>query len=177
MTSIQMYKGKRGPRVTEKWEPKKWKPSYDVIVGLWATGKFTQIEIAKFLNLHKVLVCNLLNSKMAEPYIAIAREKIKNTVEKDFKTRLEALQERSLQIVERVINNDALVDSHPLSMFSKAINLLESTNQIGGKGGISNGPTSIQVGQAFIVSGEQAQRIADGLDKVQEIKRIHGKVE
>lgn len=172
MLALKKFKGTRGPRSTERWSPKRWKPSYDVIVGLWATGKFTQIEIASFLSLHKVLVCNVLNCEAAIPYIAAAREKIKGKVEDDFSKRLDALSNRALLISEKIMSDDALVEKYPLSMLEKSIKLLEATKKIGKHEVVASNNTTNN--NLIVVPADQMARLSEGFEKLEEIKRIHG---
>lgn len=168
-TSTKLYKGVRGSRVTEKWQPKKWKPWYDIAIELYATGRFNHIEIAQLVGNHKVAVHLLLTSEIGLTKLEIAKVKIRDKINLNFDERLSKLSERSLDIVEGVLNDDALVERYPLGMLDRAVNFLEGTQKI--KGATQNGNLSIQ--NAIIVGAEQANRIADGLNKLKEIEVLH----
>jgi hypothetical protein len=175
MTAIvKQYKGRRGVRSTIPWEPKKWKPRYDMMVALWSTGRYTQRDIAKLTKVSHVMVGLLLRSDMAKPYIEAAKVKMTQVASETQEERIQQTQERAFVIIEKVMHNDELVETNPFSMMDRSIKFLEATGKIKGKNTEGNGNGNINVhGPAVFLPIEHAERIGEGLSKLNEIKRLH----
>lgn len=171
-----------------KWSPKKWRPVYEVMVGLHVMG-FSNKDIAERTGYTPQQVCNIVNSKQAAVIIKIITERIRqgtfDVVEKTTKPmqeRITDLQEKALERVEDVIGNDEIFEKAPFHMIDRSIKLLQATRIIGDENKNSNVNVNVNVngGASTTPDGtpmpqlEELKRIRKGLEKLADIEAIHG---
>ena len=167
----------RGARITRRWNPKDWKPEYEAMVALCATGK-TQREVAEIFGYTEAWLSQIINSpkgkEVRAKIIAATRHEVSTTVAE----RIRDLQELGLKRMEAVLADDAIAKRSPLAIFDRSALLLKNTGVIKDKGvqpppsQVPGNVTNIQQ-NTLIINGQQAKSLREGLKKADEVKQLY----
>lgn len=171
-----MFKGKRGPRKTERdWQPKKWLPKYDMIVALYAAGTMSQIAIAKQFRMTPVAIGLIIRSDNGQRYFKALQEKQKERIDKGLNNRLSNLLEQCVDNVERVIHDPVLINENPFAVFDRSVAVLKGMGKmIEDKPKKFDDEPRVQTNNNTVIFGTPAiaERILSGLEKVEEIRKL-----
>lgn len=166
--------GKRGARMTPKWDPKNWKPVYESIVALSCTNLSNE-EVGKRFGYTAQQVSNICNSTKGK----LLRQHIANTVRdlnvKSISERVVDLQEKALQRVEAVIMSDEAFQEKPLAIFDRSLAVLKSgiLKESSPPAGVPPIQQNIQKAVFMSVTPDQRSQLAEGLRKADQVKVIH----
>lgn len=171
--------GKRGAKITRKWNPKDWKPVYEAMVALCTIGKKTQREVAHEFGYTEAWLSQIMNSEKGKE---VQAELIRNTRDRtvgDVAARIRDIQELALRRMETVIRDDKIAERSPLAIFDRSALFLKNTGVIKDnhappvptQGHVTN---INQTNNTLIVSGKNADDLRDGLRKSDEVKQLHG---
>ena len=162
-----------------QWEPKTWKPLYDQMVVLAAAGH-KNTEIAKILKCHSVSVGLILRSKQGKEALA---KQTKNSVAAR-QEKIDEIQDLALRRVKDALADDELASLVPLKVADRALRVLPSITQPKQKEApanqqvnsqvINNTKTVTKAMNILVTDPTIASRVLEGLDKLKEIKQIHG---
>lgn len=168
--------GKRGARITRKWEPKTWKPEYEAMIALSCTGLSNE-EVAKRFGYDKQTVSNLRNTTQGKKLISLIAARVRDMNTESITERVAALQSKALERVETIIHSDDAFLEKPLAIFDRALDVLKSgilKDKSPPQHTILPGSTTnIQKAVFMQVSPEAAKQLDDGLDKANQVRMIH----
>lgn len=171
---------KNGEGTAPQWEPQVWKPIYETMVAL-AINNMNQLQIAETVKVHPVLVNRVLNcSKGKVRMTQLLMIKQKHT-EHLLETKHAKMQDRAIEIMESVLNDNDLVERFPLQMFDRASRFVAGGKPNPANPFVEETPKEVPLqGTATYINQNilniHAERLADGLDKLREIEEIHGKI-
>lgn len=188
-------KKKRGRRSKAEgghnWDPERrhkvveWKPEYEYIVSLSIQGYTApaiKAKVAQTLNIDYSTnhIYQILRTeqavKLKQRAIKLMRQKlIDGFVEKEV-----TIQNKVLDRLDEFVKNDEVFQQAPLAAFDRVLKLrelhLKQTNKLDDDtkkaGGVSININNQQV--AATISSEDGRRLVDGLDKLKEIRLLHG---
>ncbi len=182
-----LHRGKRGPRITPRWEPVEWKEHYNQIVMLSVNG-ISNIAIGNTYSITPQQVSNIINSERGK---VVARElgnKRLEVAQADIQGRLERLSLNALDVVEKIYSRkgEDLIQESPLSFLDRSMAILKSTGKIKDDKAKGSEGNSVTVNHNNITVNQQtnnvtvpiniAARVNSGLDKLSMIDEIHGKL-
>jgi hypothetical protein len=155
-------------RALKKWEPKRWRAKYDIIIEFHVQG-YKHKEIADMIGngCTPQTVMNVVTCEAAQPFIIEARNRQVARMANDQNRRLEKIQERALAITERVLFDDKLVEESPLSMLDKSMKILAARGTIRDE----NTPQSV-TNNTLVLSSEVSERLVSGLEKANAVKAL-----
>jgi hypothetical protein len=128
-------------RLTEPWNPKKWKPLYDSILALAVTGLKNTV-IAETLKIDKQTVYLVLSSPAGSAKLAELQRLKQNAVKDTIEKRMAALHDKALQRVETFINNNEIAENAPVKMFDRSLQVLRGLGAM--KQEAPSDPASVQ---------------------------------
>lgn len=157
-------------RALKKWEPKKWRAKYDIIIEFHVQG-YKNKEIADMVGngCTPQTVMNVVTCEMAKPHIIEARARQVARMANDQNRRLDNLQARALAITERVLFDDKLVEDSPLAMLDRSMKLLQARGTIGDE----KAPTNV-TNNNLVLSAEVSERLVAGLEKANAVRALIG---
>ncbi len=169
--------GARGAKLTKRWNPKDWNPTYEAMVAMCVLGRMTQGDVAKHFGYTEPWLSQILNSpkgrEVQEALIRSTRDKAVGNVT----DRIRDLQSKALERMEAVLNDDKIAQKSALAIFDRSAYFLKNTGVIKDLhappvpvGGVTN---ITQNNNTLIVSGKNADDIRDGLNKANQVKQIH----
>jgi hypothetical protein len=170
-------------RPLKKWDPKKWEPAYDLMVVLSLSK--TNIEIGEFLGYTPEHVSNVLTSptgyaKKAE-IIQQGRDKLAGTLQ----ARAAQVADLGMQRLHEILNDDVVMKKPAIAFaaidraftakrtFIPEEDKKKAPSVTVVQGNVNNTQVNNNVEQQAIFTGPQSEAIAMGLDKLQEIKKLH----
>lgn len=169
--------GKRGAKITKKWNPKDWRPEYEAMVALCCLGKYTQRQVANQFGYTEAWLSSIMNSDMGKEVQATLIKNTRDQAVGNVAERLKQIQERALSRMETVINDDKIAERSPLAIFDRSALFLKNTGVIKDNHAPPVAPagsiTNIQQNNTLIVSGKAADDLRDGLRKANEVKELH----
>lgn len=175
------------PRISPRWEPKKWQPQYDEIIILSIHG-VSNISIAERYQLTPQQVSNILNCEEGKRKIEEERKKSLEQMQNGFTNRLDRLAGKALTVAEKVLERDGaienMIENHPLSLINNMMGILKATGKVIDKvNPAGNVSVSQTIQQNNITVNQQtnniqvpiavAERVNSGLAMLNEIDRIH----
>lgn len=160
---------------SKKWVPRTWRPEYEVIVSLSATGMSRESVVQRFFQLTGTLyttqhisnICNTPEAKLLQKELV---QKIRENRTQTVQERLAEIQHKAVDRIESLLNDDARFEASPFAVVDRAFKVLDSGKPVAGSAGTLN------VGAAFIMTEEAARIMRDGTDKADEAKRLYGSV-
>lgn len=173
----------RPPRIG-KWQPKRWKPEYEKIVALSAAGhgnKDIVVIMATYHNIEytKEHISQILNTPQAEEFREMVVKKMRENTLEDLPKMLANVQMKALKRVDEILSNDDHVDKSPFALMDRALDVLKGVGVMkgaGGSGGVNLTINNQQNNSNVNLAPEIAERLATGLDKANEVARIHANV-
>jgi len=159
----------KGRKAIAKWEPTQWRAKYDIMVEFHVQG-YKHKEIAEMLGsgVTPQTVMNVLTCEMAKPHIIEARKRQVGRMANDQNRRLERLQARALDITEKVLMDDSLVEESPMAMLDRSMKFLQNRGLIEDE----NKRGGMNIEKAIVLSKEDSARLIAGLAKSDEIKLL-----
>lgn len=164
------YKPVKPARFT-KWVPKKWRPEYERVVIMSATG-LSNTQIAEKTGFTKQHVSNILNLPQAEQLQAKIVERMRERALTDIPSVLNRVAEKAAERLEKMINNDELFEKNPFAVIDRGMDVIKGLNHLKSKAP-EQGNTTVN-GNAVILNLRDVDEIAAGLEKLAEVKRLHG---
>lgn len=159
-----------------KWQPNEWEGQYEKIVFESCMGA-SNISLAEKHGFTKEHISNILNTEQARQikaqYVAAIRQGSLDLMEKQYGE----IVTKSVDNIHKVLHNQAILESHPYSMFDRSVAALKGLGKLQeeAKAGVIN-QTNIQ-NNTMIITSDDESKILKGLDKVQQIKLLHGEVD
>jgi len=178
MEPTDVVVGSRGAKLVKRWNPKDWRPEYEAMITLCVLGKYTQREVAKQFGYTEAWLSSIFNSEKGKEVKALLIRNTRDAAVGNVTDRLRDVQERALQRMEKVINDDDIFKRSPLAIFDRSALFLKNTGVIKDNHAppvVSAGNvTNIQQNNTLIVSGKSADDLRHGLKKADEVKALHG---
>lgn len=162
---------RRAPKLKpgKRWVPKKWLPIYDQMVALHCVG-LSNKAIAERFDYSDQQVCNILGTEQAKIIKGLVHKKMMAEIE-DTGDRFKKIEAAALRNIERVISDESMLESKPLALFDRSVEILKGIGKLKG----SDNPT-VQ-NNVFNIASEHAKTLADGITKSNEAMMLHGDVE
>lgn len=188
-------KRKRGRRSKEEggrnWDPARrhkvveWKPEYEYIVSLSIQGYTApaiKVKVLQTLNIDYSTnyIYQILRTEQAVKLKKRAIKQMRQKLIDGFVEKEITIQNKVLDRLDAFVKNDDVFDQTPLAAFDRILKLrelhLKQTHKLdesanGGRGVNININNNQQVAQ---ISTEDGKRLVDGLDKLKEIRLLHG---
>lgn len=170
-------------RPLKKWDPQKWEPSYDLMVILSLTK--SNKDIAEYLGYTPEHVSNVLTSptgyaKKAE-IIQQGRDKLAGTLQ----ARATQVADLGMQRLHEILTNNDIMKKPAIAFaaIDRAFNAKKtfipepekpkSPSVTVIRGDVNNTSITQNVDKQAIFTGPQTEALADGLAKLEEIKKLH----
>jgi hypothetical protein len=157
-----------GPKFTKRWQPVNWQPEYEEIVRLSCTGMSNK-ELALRYKFHPVHIVNILKTDQARSIKATTVQNIRELSETKTEIRMMNLVERSLQIHERVLNDDDLLESHPFAVFDRADSFLSRIGKLKADSEKNTTNNTINAQNVVFISKEAEDRLTKGVEDLKHI--------
>lgn len=158
------YKGK--PTINPKWNPSKWHPEYEKVVGL-ATLGYTNIQISQMVGYSKEHVSNILNTPTAKTLLFKASRRLRETVFERMEDRLESIASKTVERMHELIHDDEKFDQKPLAIIDRGIKIMQGIGKLKTENNSTvnnNGP---------VITGEAMQILMEGMSKADAAKKLH----
>lgn len=122
---------KRGASIKKRWDPKEWRPEYEAMAALAATG-MPHSEIANRFGYTEAWLSSILNS----PKGKIVRQLIVNELRSKAAQaitgeRVQELQAKAFKRIEVIIEDDDLAKRSPMAIFGASMEILKKTPVFG----------------------------------------------
>ena len=169
--NLETYSASK-PVIFKKWIPKKWRPEYERIVAMSAAG-FSNKQIAKDVGFTPVHVSNILNLPQATDLMERIVAKMRERTLVDIPSTLQRIAEKGVQRLETAMNNDDLFEKSPFAVIDRAMEVVKGLNHLKGGGNGAPGNVTHVHGNAMIVSADQADNLALGLQRREQVKKLH----
>lgn len=169
--------GRRGARMTPKWDPKNWKPVYESIIALSCTGLSNE-EVGKRFGYTAQTVSNLRNCPMGKKLIAHISNQLRTLNNESITERVASLQAKALERVETVIFSEEAFAEKPLAIFDRSLEILKKgvfkeAPAAPPSNGIPAVQQNIQRAVFMSVTPEQRSQLDEGLRRADQVKVIH----
>ena len=169
MTAIaQERKGTFG-----RWKPKQWRPEYDRMVAFSVCGK-SNIAIAAQLGFTPEHVSNILHQPQAIELAEKLHAKLRENIEANIPMVLDEIAAKAVERIKRVMDDDDLFQKHPFAVIDRGMDVLKGLNHLRNKSETGNGNGSTTNIGTVIISSQQKTDILEGLERIAEVKKIHG---
>lgn len=156
---------RKPPKLKERWSPKKWKPLYDQVVAMHCMG-LNNKQVAERFGITDQHVCNILGCDKAEIVKELIRRKMNEDMAATVADRLSGLETKATKIIDRVLNDEALIENKPLAMFDRAVSLLKGIGKLESDG--------VKVQHNTInVDAQQVALLINGIEKSNEAMKLH----
>lgn len=165
-------------RVTEKWEPKEWRPEYQVIVTLSSLGlsgdKIAETMWEKYqYEITKQHISNILNCEKGKE----ARAKLLGNVvaksELDVEAALEKATTLAANRIVELLNDDVTFKSHPFAVADRAIKVLEGRQKLR-RDYPANAGAQIHTNNFINLPSSIQDRIERGMRNLARVEELHG---
>jgi hypothetical protein len=157
------------PKEKKKWEPKQWRPEYDIIIAYRVRGVSNE-DIAKKMGFTKEfvsLIANLPKGKERyEQLCNLIKQKMEGSIVED----LEYIAKKTAQRLREVVDDDEMFKKSPFAIIDRGMDAIKGLGYLKTSGGNSG----TQIG-TLVITKDQKSDLLEGLDKLQQIKEIHGK--
>lgn len=159
-------------KAIRRWNPKNWKPEYEAIVALSATGMPNSV-IAKRYGYTESWLSSILNCEQAKIIQQMIINKTREASVGNIPERLRFLQAIAVKRVEDTLNNDKLAERSPMAIFDRSMAFLKSGGIVAG--GDSTGHVTFnQHNNTLIISEKDRSDLRDSLMMSEKVKMIHG---
>ena len=165
-------------RPLKKWDPKIWRPVYELMVYRAMQGA-SNIQIGKEFDYTPQQVSNILTCPQAIRIKAELIEETRNKVAGSTSARIQQVQDLTLKRTYEYLTDDQKAKNAPALVIQTGLAVIRAfspkENVVPQPGGnntfVAPGATSIQ--NAVVLTGEQSKAIAAGLKELVEVKKIH----
>jgi len=170
-------------RLKKRWNPKEWKPEYELVVALSCTG-LAHTVIAERFGYTPIHIGNIVNCEYGKALRQIILNKLRNDVTLATPNIIKDTQARALERIREVLDNDALALNSPLAIFDRSLKWLSTTGAVESDDGKhendrAGNPARVTVNnQTNIALGTDAIRaLQGGAAKAMEVLQAHKEVE
>lgn len=163
-------------KTIRKWQPNEWEPVYEKIVFESAYSNISNIDLAKKYGLTKEHISNILNTEQARSIkaeiVTAIRQGSLDLMEKQYGE----IVTKSVENIHSVLHNSELLEKHPFSQFDRSVTALKGLGKLQeeAKAGVIN--NNNQTNNIMVITNEQESKIIQGIDKLQQIKLLHGEI-
>ena len=119
-------------RLTKKFEPKKWKPLYDLFV-YWHVMGWSNIRIAQEHDMTPQQVCNVLTSNQGKMRIKVIESNLRESRMAGVSGRMENIASKLLTRMEAIVDDADLATKSPFAVFDRGLAVLKSIGQLRGE--------------------------------------------
>jgi tRNA(Arg) A34 adenosine deaminase TadA len=157
-----------------KWQPDEWEGEYEKITFESCLG-VSNTDLAKKYSFTPQHISNILNTEQARQikaqYVAAIRQGSLDLMEKQYGE----IVTKSVENIHTILGNDTLREKNPYSHFHASITALKGLGKLQeeAKAGVVN---NTQINNTMIINSTQESKIIAGLDKLEQIKLLHGEV-
>jgi hypothetical protein len=172
---------KRVPaRLTKKFEPKNWKPLYDLFVYHHCLGK-SNIWIAGEFNKTPQQVCNVLRSNQGQVRIKIIKFNLDSIRDATIQTRMSSVADKFMKRIETVVEDDELFTKAPFAFVDRGLAIIKGLGKLSadspnpGGGSTTIHSTQIHNGNITqqVFSDKALTELKDALQFSNEAKALH----
>lgn len=157
---------------SKRWVPRTWRPEYEVIVSLSATGMSREAVVERFYQLtgtlytvqHITNICNTPEAKLLQQDLV---QKIRTNRTQTVHERLAEIQHKAVDRIAALMEDDEKFEASPFAVVDRAFKVLDTAKPSGSAAGTLN------VGQAFIMTEEAAKILREGTEKADQAKLLY----
>ena len=170
-----MMAGPKLLRPPEKWKPKRWRPEYEVIVSLSATGMSHQAVSDRFFELSGTRytvqhISNIVNTPEAKAFNEQCVAKLRGDFQETVSERITKAQQKALDRIENILNDDDIFEASPFAVVDRSLSLL----RVGGvRSNGEGGQVANTINNNFLLTADAARIIREGTDKADEVARLY----
>lgn len=158
-------------RKPARWQPKKWIPLYETMVGLSSMGRSNKY-IAEVFGYTPQQVSNILTSDEAKLVLEVTVARIRDGATLTINSKLERLAERAVHNIETVLNDDNKLEQSPFAIVDRSMALLKGLKKLQG-----DSPTVEVNNQQTFVTDKGAETIVRAIERSQQVKELQAKNE
>ncbi len=162
---------RRPPRITKRWEPKKWEPVYEQMVAMSCMG-LSNVDIASRFSYTPVHVSNVLTSLQGQRLKKLILDRLRSTVAATIPERLEDIADKTVSRLHELIHDDERFQRSPFAVVDRGMAVLKGLRHLKGDAEVNN----FRAERAIVMSHEAAKLIAEGLEKSRQSDLLHGEV-
>lgn len=159
-----------------RWVPKKWKPVYEEIVALNVMGLDNR-SLAERYNYTPQQISNILNTPQADIIKKLAIERLRKNTLATVEQRLDGLKLKVVEKLELMLTDPQYFERSPFAVIDRGMKVLEKLGTqiptIDPSSPTHNGNITVN-GNMYVMPNESVDKMTKALDKLQEVKRIHG---
>lgn len=158
-----------------KWRPKKWRPEYDRIVAYSVLGR-SNLWIAENLKFTPEHVSTILNLPEGKALTDKLHAKLRANIEINIPDVMSEVAQLAAKRVKALMEDDELFRKSPFAVVDRGLDVLKGLSHLRGGGNgapVPAGGSVTNIG-TVIVTQNQKSDILDGLQKVAEVKALHG---
>lgn|SRR5215203_504529 len=169
-THIDPATGERRKPSLTKWKPAKgWQPEYERMVAYSVMG-WSNKRIAMDMGYTPQHVSNVLNLDQAEVLRNKLLERLHEKAIDTIPTLLDHVAKQTSKRLKEMIDDDELFKKSPFAVIDRGLDVLKGLKHLQGGG---NGANSVTLNQQFVMPVNQANILASGLSKANEVAAIH----
>lgn len=151
-----------------RWEPKKWKPQYEIICGLHANG-MSNIEIADKAGRTPQQISNILCCEQGKRVIAEITAALHKKNTQTLPEMYAEIAQKTARLTLKLFDNEDVVQKSPFALIDRGLRVSE------GAGKLKRGNDGVNIGNATINALPPAliERMSEALEKAQVVKELH----
>jgi hypothetical protein len=162
----------------EKWQPKEWRPEYQMVVIL-STMNYDQKTICEIMaekynyEITVMHVSNILNTDKAKEIKAEILSKVEEKTIQTVEQNLEIMEQLAASRLVEMLSNDTLMMSNPFAVADRSLKILEGRQRLR----TSMNPDRIGQQQNnffYTLPPEIQARIDNGLKNISKVEELHG---
>lgn len=160
-----------------RWVPKRWKPVYEEIVALNVMGLDNK-SLAERYNYTPQQISNILNTPQADVIRKLAIDRLRKNTLATVEQRLDGLKLKVVEKLEILMTDPKYFEATPFAVVDRGMRIIEKLGTQTPVENPNNGPSGgggmVVNGNVYVMPNESVDKMTKALDKVNEIKRIHG---
>lgn len=164
MTAVLV--SRRPPRMTKRWEPKKWEPVYEQMVAMSCMG-LSNVEIAGRFGYTPVHVSNVVSSEQGKRLKKLILDRLRMTVEATIPERLEDIAEKTVERLRTLVYDDDRFDKSPFAVIDRGIQVLKGLRHLKGDSEV------VRSERTLVLTTEAAKLLQDGFEKSARADELH----
>lgn len=118
-------------RLTKRFEPKTWKPVYDMYVFHHVMGK-SNIWIAQEYKKTPQLICNVLRSMQGQVRIKVIAINLQTMREQTIESRMGTVADKFMKRIEAVVEDDELFEKAPFAFVDRGLAIIKGLGKMNG---------------------------------------------
>jgi len=148
-----------------RWQPKKWIPLYEQMVGLASMGRSNKY-IGELFGYTAQQVSNILTSDEGKLVMDVTVERIRDKATVTIADRMEKIADRAVHNIETVLFNQEYLDKSPFAMVDRSMGLLKGLKKLEG-----DAPKT-EINNQVLISDKGVETIARAIERAQEVKSL-----